>query len=211
MVWLPINIWGQDIIAVPFNGIVTDIAQNPIKKVKVYNYDSKRFTFTDKNGKFGLTNVKATDTLHLVYNKKQYDIPVNGMKSMRIRLADQLEKVVEDQELVDLGMTFVKRREYTGSASGLSGEELVRMGYTDVTTAILGTVPGVTNVNGKLVIRGINSINLSTEPLYLIDGVESSSLTGISIYDVDHIEVIKDSNMYGAKGANGVINIKTKR
>jgi len=201
----------QNIKTVPFNGIVTDVAGQPLKKVKVYNYDAKRFTFSDKKGRFGLTNVNANDTIHLIYKKKQYDFPVNGMKSMRIKLADQLLQVEEDNELVNLGMMFVKRREYNGSSSGLSGEELIRMGYTDIETAIIGRVPGVTMIGGKMIIRGLNSITLNNEPLYLVDQVEVASLKFVSIYDVDHIEVIKDANMYGAKGANGVIAITTKR
>ncbi len=198
-------------ILVPFNGIVTDLSGHPIKKVKVYNYDAKRFTFTDSQGRFGLTNVRITDTLHLVYKKVQYDIPVDGKRSMRIRLADQQQLVSEDEDLVDLGMLFVKRREFGGSSSGLNGEELVRMGYTNVVDAILGRVPGVTQLNGSLVIRGISSITLKNDPLYLVDGVEVSSLSNISIYDVDHIEVTKDSNIYGARGACGVISVTTKR
>jgi len=74
-------------ILVPFNGIVTDLSGHPIKKVKVYNYDPKRFTFTDSQGRFGLTNVRVADTLHLVYKKVQYDIPVDGKRSMRIRFS----------------------------------------------------------------------------------------------------------------------------
>ncbi len=201
----------QKIITVPFNGIVTDVTGQPIKKVKVYNYDPKRFTFTDKKGKFGLTNVNATDTIHLVYKKKQYDFPVNGKKSMRIKLADQLLQVEEDEELVNLGMMYVKRREFNGSSSGLNGEELVRMGYLDIESAIVERVPGVSKIGGKMIIRGINSITLNNEPLYLVDQVEVASLSFVNIHDVDHIEVIKDANMYGAKGANGVIIITTKR
>lgn len=206
-----ISMKAQDLVEIPFNGIVTDIAGNPIKKVKVYNYDPKVFTFSNKEGKFGLTNVNANDTIHLVYDKRTYDIPVEGKRSMRIRLAEQLLPTVqEDEELVNLGMIFVKKREFHGSSKGLSGEELLRMGYTDIIEAIVGRVPGVVKMDGKLIIRGINSINSSIEPLYLVDGVQVSSFSYVSMYDVDHIEVIKDANMYGARGANGVIAVTTK-
>lgn len=201
----------EEVTKVPFNGLVTDVHGQPIKRVKVYNLNEKRYALTNKQGRFGLTNVQASDTLHFIYKKRRYDIPVNGMRSMKVRLADQSEMVEEDQSLVDLGMAFVKRREFTGASSGLNGEELIRMGYTDITQAILGCVPGARQHNGHILIRGINSVTLNLEPLYLVDGCEVSSISGITLFEVDHIEVIKDANMYGARGANGVIAITTKR
>lgn len=63
----------------------------------------------------------------------------------------------------------------------------------------------------SVVIRGINSINCSTEPLYVVDGVEVSSLDFVNIYDVESVEVMKDAFIYGSRGANGAILVKTKK
>ena len=74
-------------------------------------------------------------------------------------------------------------------------------------------MPGVQIGPGNTItIRGINSINSSTEPLILLDGVEISSLDDVNPYDVYSVDVLKDasSSIYGLRGANGVILITTK-
>jgi hypothetical protein len=83
---------------VPFNGIVCDQAGEPVKNVKVYVKSAKLYTYSDRKGRFGLTNVGPTDTLHLRVKKLNYDIPVEGRRSIKIWLADQPNyKAVEDQ------------------------------------------------------------------------------------------------------------------
>lgn len=200
----------QEAVQEPFNGIITDIAGKPIKNAKIYIVNDKFFSRSDKNGKFGLTNVQPDDTLHVKFKKEIYDIPVNGRKSIRIHLGDQLT-YDEDQDMAATGYGWVKRRENLMPSNGISGEVLVRMGKPNIVDCLEGLVPGMTVMAGKITIRGINSLNLSTEPLLIVDGVEVSSLDFVSVYDVDHIEVLKDGSMYGAKGANGVILVFTKR
>ncbi len=194
----------------PFNGIITDIAGKPIKGAKVYVVSSKYFSRTNKKGQFGLTNVLPTDTIHVVYQRVQYDLPVEGRKSIRIHLGDQLE-AQEDEELAALGYGWVKRRENSMPSSGIPGEVLVRTGRTNVLESLEGLVPGLTIMGGKATIRGINSINLSTDPLYVLDGVIVNSLDFINVYDVEHVEVLKDASIYGSQGANGAILVYTKR
>ena len=194
----------------PFNGIITDLSGNPIKGAKVFVVSNKYFSRTNKKGQFGLTNVLPTDTIHVVYQKVQYDLPVEGRKSARIRLGDQME-AQEDEELVAYGYGWVKRRENSMPSSGIPGEVLVRTGRTNVLASLEGLVPGLTIVGGKATIRGINSLNLSTDPLYVLDGVVVSSLDFITVYDVEHVEVLKDASIYGSQGANGAILVYTKR
>jgi len=197
---------------VPFNGVVKDLLGKPLKKVRVYVHDEKRYATSDKLGRFGLTDVQAGDTLHLKYNKKMYVIPVEGKKSMSITLGDQLDyNANEDDELINLGMMYVKRREYSSPHNGLSGDELVKQGFTSIVDAVRAKVPGVQMLGGVLTIRGVHSLTLSSEPLYVVDGVETTSLDNIDIHDVDRIEVLKDGAMYGSKGGNGVIVVTTKK
>lgn len=197
---------------VPFNGVVADILGQPLKGARVWVVNPDYYTTTDKKGRFGLTNVKTTDTLHVKYKKMLYLIPVDTMKSVRVRLADELKfEVRQDEELVNTGFGFVKRRESCNSTTGISGEVLVRTGRTDILEALQGLVAGLTMVNGKPVIRGIGTINTPIEPLYLLDGIEVPSFSFVNVYDVDRVEVLKDANMYGVKGANGAILVTTKR
>ena len=107
-------------------------------------------------------------------------------------------------------MRFVKRREICSSSSGIPGEVLVRTGRTNLLDAMQGLVPGLTVSNGRAVIRGVGTINGSTDPLFILDGVEVASLAFVSVSDVESVEVQKDGSMYGSKGANGVIRVTTK-
>lgn len=207
-----VAVFAQKQKAVPFNGVVADLLGQPLKGARVWVVDPNYYTTTDKKGKFGLTNVQPTDTLHVKYKKQLYLIPVDTMKSVRVRLGDELKfDVQQDEELVNTGFGFVKRRESCNSSTGISGEVLVRTGRIDVLEALQGLVPGLSIVNGKAVIRGLATINGSPDPLFLVDGVEVESLSFVNVYVVDKVEVLKDANMYGVKGANGAILVTTKR
>lgn len=203
----------------PFNGLITDLLAQPIKKAKIYAKSPDKYTYSDKKGRFGLTDISSDDTLKILYKKRIYFVPVLNRKSLRIRLGDQLvDSAQEDQELIDYGYGYVKRREYLNSANLLTGEQLQKEGYTTVMEALRGRVPGL-NIYGNsgfgdtpsVNIRGINSINSSSTPLFLLDDVEVSSFDAVNLGDVDRIEVLKDANMYGVKGANGVIKVYTKK
>ena len=145
----------------------------------------------------GLTDVAPTDTLVVTYKRVSQEIPVAGRRSLRIRWIAEGPEYEEDEGLVDSGFGYIKRREYTGNSSRLSGEEMVRRGYTDLQSAIL--------------IRGIGSVNSNNAALILCDGVEVRSLNSINIRDVVSVEVQKGSNMYGLRGGNGVILIRTRK
>ena len=207
-----VAVFAQKQKAVPFNGVVADLLGQPLKGARVWVVNPDYYTTTDKQGKFGLTNVQPTDTLHVKYKKQLYLIPVDTMKSVRVRLGDELKfEVQQDEELVNTGFGFVKRRESCNSTTGISGEVLVRTGRIDIMDALQGLVPGLSIINGKAVIRGLSTIYGSPDPLLLVDGVEVQSFSFVNVYDVDRVEVLKDANMYGAKGANGAILVTTKR
>ena len=206
-----VAVLAQEQKSVPFNGVVADILGQPLKGAKVWVVDPNYYTTTDKKGKFGLTNVQPTDTLHVKNKKQLYLIPVDTMKSVRVRLGDELKyEVRQDEELVNTGFGFVKRRESCMATTGIPGELLVRTGRTNLLDAMQGLVPGLVVSNGKAVIRGIGTIYGSTDPLFILDGVEISSLSFVNVNDVETVEVQKDGSMYGAKGANGVILVTTK-
>lgn len=201
---------------VPFNGLLLDREMKPKKGVKIYVQDPKRYTKSDSKGRFGLTDVTPDDTLHIVVSKKEtLLVPVDGRRGIRIVLAGDRDVQAEnDDEIADTGYGYVKRREFTGVSSGISGDRLRATGARDIMSALKGLVPGL-NITGtpgdqSVNIRGVKSFTLSSEPLYVVDGVVVSSLDYFSIYDVDHVEVIKDGSQYGSRGANGAIVVTTK-
>jgi TonB-dependent SusC/RagA subfamily outer membrane receptor len=198
---------------VPFNGIVEDALGTPLKGARIWNVSPIYYATSNKMGEFGLTNVKPTDTLHVKYKKKVYDIAINGMKSIRVRIADEMNvKVWEEEELVNTGYGFVKRRESCNATSGIPGELLVRTGRINLLEALRGLVPGVQiSSEGKVIIRGQATIYGTSDPLFLVDNLEVDNLDFVNVYDVERVDVLKDANMYGAKGGNGAILVTTKR
>lgn len=203
---------------VPFNGLLLDNTLQPVKKAKIYVKNPKRYATTDKQGRFGLTNVEADDTITIEMKKRQkIRIPVEGKKSMKIVLANEVgiaPKVEYDEELANTGYGYVKRREFTGVSSGISGEQLRATGERDILGALKGMVAGLTITgsrgNYSVNIRGQRSLMLSSEPLYMVDGVQINSIDHISLQDVDHVEVLKDASQYGSRGANGAILVTMK-
>ena len=109
-------------------------------------------------------------------------------------------------------------------SDAVTSQDVDRNPNTPIEQILAGKVAGVTVTRGEdggivLRIRGAQSYNASTAPLYVVDGVvvspsESGSLVGINPYDIESIKVLKDAadmTMYGSRGANGVIVIKTKK
>ncbi len=205
---------------VPFNGIVKDVLGNPLKGVSVYVSNPRLYASTDKQGRFGLTNVKPTDVLHVKVRKTVYEVPVNGKKSVVIIVADDnsIREAQESQDLVDVGYGFVKRRERTMPGNTISGEELVKTGQSNLLNALAGKVPGLNIIQDNrpggeatVNIRGIHSLTLSNTPLFIVDGMERTTLVDVNVYDVDYVEIMKDASIYGSRGANGAIIVHTKR
>lgn len=205
---------------VAFNGLVVTADNKPVGKAKIYVSNPRDYTLSDKRGRFGLTDVMPTDTLTVIIKKTTYRIPVEGRRSMVILVDDitLTQPVVnEDEKLVSWGFGYVPRREYTGVSNFISGEDLRRSGYRTILTALQGRVPGLNISNtgqfgetADVNIRGTRSFRDSGTPVYVLNNTVVQSFEGISLSDVDYVEVLKDASIYGAGGANGAIIVHTK-
>jgi len=121
--------------------------------------------------------------------------------------------VPKEESAVNVGYGSVNKDDLTSSVSKLDVDEKVINAYSNIYDYLQGRVPGLmVTPDHKIVIRGINSINLSSDPLILVDGVEVTDLSGLSPNDVESVSVLKDGSaaIYGVRGANGVILITTK-
>jgi TonB-dependent SusC/RagA subfamily outer membrane receptor len=159
-----------------------------------------------------------------MYAQEEQNISAKERRQAR-KEARKLERAVIDSlkharysdEDINIGYGTVKRRNLTTSVSKVSVEDNLMGSYTNIADYLMGRVPGlsVTKQGGgyKYTIRGINSINLSTDPLFIVDGVETMSIDYLNPRDIQSVEVIKDgsASIYGSRGANGVILITTKR
>lgn len=217
--------FADDPTETPFNGLILNSDLKPVKNVRVYLNDPNYYSLTDKKGRFGLTNILPDDTLTLRISKKKIiRVPVDGRQSMKIILSAEGDiNAQQDDELVNFGYGYVKRREFTGSSSGISGETLRRTGKSSILMALQGLVPGLKiSVNQESGTATANIRNAQTSdlsgggfskdapPAFFVDGTQVPSLDFISVHDVDHVEVVKDASLYGVQGAAGVILVTTK-
>ena len=150
-----------------------------------------------------------------------------GMKTVEVGVAPQLTVYLKtDSETLDEVMVVAygsaKKSSFTGSAANIDQKKLELRPITNVTKGLEGQSTGILTTSGSgqpgssasIVIRGFGSINASSNPLYVVDGVPfDGSLSSINPADIESMTVLKDASagaLYGARGANGVVMITTK-
>lgn len=199
-------------------GTVTDNTGEPIigASVKVKG-SSNMGTVTDIDGNFKL-NVKPGETLIISYI---------GCKDQEVKAGENLKIVLQDNsevlgEVVVTGYQVQRKADLTGSVSVVSTKDLKSSADTDPMRSLQGKVPGMTITTdgspigtGTVRIRGIGSFNSSQDPLFVIDGVPTTTaLNSLNMNDIESMQVLKDAasaSIYGSRAANGVIIITTKR
>jgi TonB-linked SusC/RagA family outer membrane protein len=218
-------------MAQTITGRVTSGADgSPLPGVSVLVRGTTNGTTTDTDGRFSL-NVPDPQSSVLVMSFIGFatqEIPVNNRTTIDVAMA---EDVTLMNEIVVIGYGTQKRSDLTGAVGSVNETKLRERPSTSLNQALSGKIAGVqVNTNsgrpgGKsnVRIRGFSSINSSNNPLYVVDGVQlpqgnqdqfSQSIDYINPNDVVSIEVLKDASstaIYGARGANGVILITTKR
>lgn len=176
---------------------------------------------TDAQGNFTLPDVAPDATLVVSFiGYKNARIAVENRTYLDITLEEESEQI-EDVMVVAYGTA--KKESFTGSASVVKGEELQKRVVGNITKSFEGTVAGVQVTSGggqpgegaSITIRGIGSINAAATPLYVVDGIPyDGSLSSINPSDIESLTVLKDASagaLYGARGANGVVIITTKK
>ena len=178
---------------------------------------------TDMDGNFTIENVPATaTTLRVSYvGMTTQEVKILRDKPMRIVL---VEDGLALDEVMVVAYGTAKKSAFTGSAAVVKSEEIGKIQTSNAANALTGKMAGVqlTNASGQpgattptIRVRGITSINAGNAPLIIVDGVPfEGDLNNISTQDIESMTVLKDaaSNaLYGARGANGVMIITTKK
>ena len=196
-------------------GRLVDAKGKAIRKALVSVKDVK--AETDRYGIFQLNNVSLRDILTVILPKteKEVQVSVNGIAYPNIALGPEISVTEDKGEIMKLMLRSLRRSRSVSSTIVVTGEELAATGESNLFNALAGKVPGFTVVmkdNGDISaqLRGSTSISLDTSPLYLLDGTQVERLDNVNINDIKKVEISRDSNMYGAKGANGVIAVTLK-
>ena len=203
-------------------GSVSDEKGEPIISGTVKIKDTNTATITDFDGNYKI-NVPANGTLVFSYlGYVTQEVPVAQAKGGVLNVQLKPEDTTLD-ELVVVGYGTMRKSDVTGSIGIAKGDEMKKNQNFSAIDNLRGKVSGV-NVfsnssqpgayNNKVVIRGMATINSSTDPLYVVDGVVMEGFGMINPNDIESMEVLKDASataIYGARGANGVILVTTKR
>ena len=200
-------------------GIIYDEQGETIIGASVLIKGEETGTTSDMDGKFTLEAPQEATLVISYIGYHPQEIKVRKKTTLNIILKEDNQLL---DEVVVVGYGTVKKSDLTGSVSGVSTRQFKNQPVKRVENILQGRTPGVevTATSGvpgagmKVRVRGTTSINKSSDPLYVIDGIISSSgLDGINPSDIQSMEVLKDASstaIYGSRGSNGVILITTK-
>ena len=199
-------------------GKVTDSSGATLPGVSVVVKGTTNGVITDNNGTFSLVNISENAILQISFvGMKMQEIAVAGKTTINVTLT---EETIGIEEVVAIGYGTQKKSTLTGSLSSLNVEKLNAKHSQNLTNLLKGEAAGVVveqaNVPGetaKIRIHGLGTIN-NNDPLWIVDGVPSGALNQINPNDIESLTVLKDAAstaIYGARGANGVILVTTKK
>ncbi len=203
-------------------GKVTDQNGEPIPGASIVVKGTTTGTISDMDGNFTLSGVPEDAILAFSFvGMRTQEIPVGDRTRFDVVME---EETIGLDEVVAIGYGTVKKSDLTGSVTQVSSEKLLSRPSFNASDALQGRVAGVKIIQRSgapggapmIRIRGTNSISTNNEPLYVVDGivgVENAMFT-LNPNEIETVDVLKDASataIYGARGANGVIIITTKR
>lgn len=204
-------------------GVVKDEKGNVLPEIAVMTDNRTAFTATNNAGSFTLR--LSANTRSLVFSgvgvQTRY-VPVGNEEVMQVVLKNRVLN-----EVVVTGYQTISKERATGSYATVNARDLEKRRISSLTQVLDGTLPGVVSYKNDISVRGTSTFNAVQSPLYVIDGfpVENTTLSSngsnpydqvpdINPEDIESITVLKDAaaaSIYGARAANGVIVITTKR
>lgn len=202
-------------------GTVKDSSGEPMMGVTVVA-DGKPLAVTDMDGNFTLPAAKPGMVLKISYvGYKEQTLKPGNSTTLSIVMQEDNKTL---DELVVVGYGQMKKSDLTGSISSVNDSKLTGRGTTSVSEALQGSVAGViispstsggSRAGGgiSMQIRGQTSINNQAQPLYVIDGVVSSTMDFLNPNDIERIDILKDASstaIYGSRASAGVVIITTK-
>jgi TonB-linked SusC/RagA family outer membrane protein len=200
-------------------GTVTDETGKPVSGASVLVKKSSTGTATNDAGRFSINASPSDELVISAVNYEPIEIAVKDQTTLSVALKAKAETL---DDVVVVGYATQRKANVTGSVSSISAKDLDSRPVTNVSSALTGLAPGLRVTQGSgdprqdgasIRVRGLGTINNNT-PLFLVDGIQVSSIDQVNPNDVESISILKDAasaSIYGALGANGVILITTKK
>ena len=200
------------------SGVITDEKGETMPGVNVFEKSTQNGVIADIDGEY---RIAVDDHAILVFSfvgYEQKEVPVNGQRIINVQMAVRQNVL---NEVVAIGYQTLRKSDVTGAIASVQAGDLNVTAPT-VGQALVGKVAGVqvSQVSGapyestKIRVRGIGSINASSEPLYVIDGYPAGNDVYINPEDIASIDILKDAAsaaIYGSRAAGGVVLITTKK
>lgn len=215
---LALSLFSFGTLMAQVRGLIKNENGEAFQGVSVTIKGASKGTITDASGRFELAASKENTLVFSFLGYKPVERTVGSQKEINVSL--ELDEGLMD-EIIVVGYGTQKKTSLTGAVSSITNKDLVTQPVISATQAMQGRVAGVQVVNGSspgaeptVRIRGIGSISISSNPLYVIDGVPGGGLNTIAPNDIESIEVLKDASasaIYGSRAANGVVLITTKK
>ncbi|MFD2741814.1 MULTISPECIES: SusC/RagA family TonB-linked outer membrane protein [Sphingobacterium] len=193
---------------------------SPMSGVSVSLKDGSTSAQTDASGNYTISVPGAGRLVFSYVGFESQEVAVNNRTQVNITLVSSNQAL---DEVVVVAYGTARRQEITGSVATLGAEDLEKRTVSNVTNALAGMAPGISVSSGNgqpgsganVRLRGIGSMNASSEPLYVVDGaVFDGNIGDINANDIENISVLKDATsaaLYGSRAGNGVIMITTKK
>lgn len=222
MIAILLGVFASQIFAqnVTITGVVKDQSGEPLIGVNVMEKGTTNGTITDVDGKYNLPLTGRNSILVFSYiGYLTQEIPVSSQKVINVTMKEDTEEL---EEVVVIGYGTAKKKDLTGAISSVKTESLERESPRSVQDLLRANAAGLSIKmstdaagTGDVQIRGKNTLTAGSSPLYVLDGVIfNGGLSDINPMDIQSVDVLKDASsvaVYGAKAANGVIAITTKK
>jgi TonB-linked SusC/RagA family outer membrane protein len=204
--------------AVPVSGRVVDAKGEGLPGVTVLVKGTTNGTNTGPDGSFSL---QAPENSVLVFSFVGYtkqELPITGAATgLTVTLAESAQDL---NDVVVIGYGTARKSDLTGAVASVTSAQLTQVATSDPVQALQGRVAGVevTSNSGqpgsgtRIRVRGVGTIN-NSDPLYVVDGIQTSDIGFLLPADIESTEILKDASataIYGSRGANGVVLITTK-
>ncbi len=200
-------------------GVITDQMDMPLPGANVMIKGTTTGTQTDFDGNYSINASEGDVLVYSYIGQKTEERTVGAQTVMDVKLVEDAQAL---EEVIVVGYGTSTKQSFTGTAKQIDAASLEKKSVSNVSQALAGEAAGVRVINtsgqpgtaATIRIRGFGSVNGNRDPLYIVDGVPyTGNINALNPSDIESTTILKDASataIYGARGANGVVVIKTK-